>query len=116
MFFWRAVVECLTWDKRAGGSSLTSVTALCPWARHINPSLVNTGSTQEDLSLYNWNIVDWDLKNQIKQTKNFQVVLVFYFLPIHASFHYLVIPNYTVCNLHNKYHIWKSVSRVVTLS
>ena len=35
-----SVVECLTWDRGAAGSSLTSITALCPWARHINPSLV----------------------------------------------------------------------------
>ena len=38
--FGRAVVECLTWDGGAKGSSLTGVTALCPWARHTNPSLV----------------------------------------------------------------------------
>ena len=53
-----SVVECLTRDRGAGGSSLTYVTALCPWARHINPSLISTGSTQEDPSLYNWKIVD----------------------------------------------------------
>ena len=35
-----AVVECLTWDRVSVGSSLTGATALCPWARHINPSLV----------------------------------------------------------------------------
>ena len=35
-----SVVECLTWDWRATGSSLTGGTALCPWARHINPCLV----------------------------------------------------------------------------
>ena len=35
-----SVVECLTQDRGAAGSSLTGVTALCPWARHINPSLV----------------------------------------------------------------------------
>ena len=28
----------------------------------------STGSTQEELSLHNWKIVDWDVKNQIKQT------------------------------------------------
>ena len=33
-------VECLTRDRGAAGSSLTGVTALCPSARHINPSLV----------------------------------------------------------------------------
>ena len=35
-----SVVECLTRDRGAAGLSLTGVTALCPWARHINPSLV----------------------------------------------------------------------------
>ena len=35
-----SVVDCLTWDWGAAGSSLTGVTVLCPWARHINPSLV----------------------------------------------------------------------------
>ena len=34
------MVECLTRDTEAAGSSLTSVTALCFLARHINPSLV----------------------------------------------------------------------------
>ena len=35
-----SVVECLTRDRGAAGSSLTGVTVLCPWARHINPCLV----------------------------------------------------------------------------
>ena len=35
-----SVEECLTQDWGALGSSLTGVSALCPWARHINPSLV----------------------------------------------------------------------------
>ena len=30
-------------------------------------SLLSTGSTQENLSRHNWKIVDWDVKNQIKQ-------------------------------------------------
>ena len=34
-----SVVECLTRDRGAAGSMLTGVTVLCPWARHINPSL-----------------------------------------------------------------------------
>ena len=33
------MVECLTRDGRAAGSSLTGLTVLCPWARDINPSL-----------------------------------------------------------------------------
>ena len=28
-----SVVECLTRDRGAAGSSLTGITALCPWAR-----------------------------------------------------------------------------------
>ena len=32
-------------------------------------SLLSTGSTQEDPSRHNWKIVDWDVKNQIKQNK-----------------------------------------------
>ena len=35
-----SVVECLTRDRGDVGSSLTDVTAVCPWARHINPSIV----------------------------------------------------------------------------
>ena len=35
-----SVVECLTRDHGAEGSSLTGVTVLCPSARHIYPSLV----------------------------------------------------------------------------
>ena len=46
-----SVVECLTWDRGAAGSSLTGVTALCPWASPIQ-------EVQEDPSLYNWKIVD----------------------------------------------------------
>ena len=38
-----AVVECLTRDRTSAGSSLISVTTLCPWARHINPT-VRTGT------------------------------------------------------------------------
>ena len=34
------MVECLTRDRGAAGSSLTGVTALSPWARHIYLSLV----------------------------------------------------------------------------
>ena len=47
-----SVVECLTGDRRAAGSSLTSVTALWSLSKtHL--SQLSTGSTQEDPSLYN---------------------------------------------------------------
>ena len=36
-------------------------------------SLLNTGSTQKGPSWHNWKIVDWDVKNQIKQTKTNRV-------------------------------------------
>ena len=46
-----------------------------PYQRHCAVSLSKThlsflitGSTQEDLSKQNWKIVNWDVKNQIKQT------------------------------------------------
>ena len=35
-----SVVDCLTRDRGAAGSSFAGVSALCPCARHINPSLV----------------------------------------------------------------------------
>ena len=35
-----SVVECLTRDREAAGSSLTGFTVMCPWARHIDASLV----------------------------------------------------------------------------
>ena len=52
-----SVVECLTLDRGAVGSSLTGVTALWSLSKtHL--SKLSTGSTQEDLSLFNWTIVD----------------------------------------------------------
>ena len=47
-----SVVECLTRDRRAVGSSLTGITALCLWARHINPSLelVQPRKTRPDVT------------------------------------------------------------------
>ena len=53
---------------RGRDSSLNSVNALCPCARHIYPSLVLV-STQEDLSLYNWKIVLMGRKES-NQTQN----------------------------------------------
>ena len=35
-----SAVECMTRNRGSAGSSLTCVTALCSWARHISPSLV----------------------------------------------------------------------------
>ena len=47
-----SVVECLTRDREATGSSLTDVTAM--WSfRKTHLSELNTGSTKEDPSLFN---------------------------------------------------------------
>ena len=52
-----SVVECLTPDPGAAGSSLTGVTVLWSLSKtHLTK--LSTGSTQEDLSLFNWKIVD----------------------------------------------------------
>ena len=62
-----SVVECLTRDRGAAGSSLTGITAL--WSLSMTHlSLLGTGSTQEDPSLFNWKIVDGTLR--IKSNKN----------------------------------------------
>ena len=52
-----SVVECLFRDRGASGLNLTGVTVLCPLARTLILAYSN-GSTQEDLSLYIWKIVD----------------------------------------------------------
>ena len=52
-----SVVECLTRDRGAAGSSLTGVTALLSLSKtHL--SKLSTGSTQEDPPLINLKIVD----------------------------------------------------------
>ena len=63
-----SVVECLTRDQRAPGSSLTGVTVLCPSARHIYPCLVLVQPKKTCPSMTK--IVDWDIKNQTKQTQH----------------------------------------------
>ena len=65
-----SVVKCLTCDQGAAGSSLTGGTHLVVSLSKTHLSLLSTGSTQEDPSQHDWKIVDWDVKNQIKQTKN----------------------------------------------
>ena len=51
-----SVVECLTRDRGAAGSSLNGVTALWSLSKtHL--SCLSTGSNQEEPSLFNWKIV-----------------------------------------------------------
>ena len=62
-----SVVECRTLEREVRGSRPTAA-VLCPWARHFTPRkywLI----TQEAMapSLYDWKIVDWDVKPQHNQ-------------------------------------------------
>ena len=69
LFSWARWLSGRVLDSRPRGCGLephTGVTVLCPWARHINPQL-STGSTQEEPSGPNWKIVDWHVKNQMKE-------------------------------------------------
>ena len=49
------------------GSSLTGVTVVCPWARHINPSLVLVQPRKTPPDITEKVFSDWDVKNQINQ-------------------------------------------------
>ena len=60
------MVECLTRDRGATGSSLTGVNCVDSLSKtHL--SLFSNGSTKEDPSQHNRKLVDWDVKNQIKK-------------------------------------------------
>ena len=68
--FGSSVVECLTPDRGAAGSSLTGVTALCPRARHINPSLVLFQPRKTRHFITEKLLMGRKESNQIKQTIN----------------------------------------------
>ena len=51
-----SVVECLTWDWGAAGSSLTGITALWSLSRHIYPSLVPVQPSRMGVYQSNWRI------------------------------------------------------------
>ena len=69
-----SVVECLKQGGGAADSSLTDVTALCPWARTL--ILVCTGSTEEDRSLHNWKLLMGRKESKQKQKKNIDVYIL----------------------------------------
>ena len=67
------MVECRTTEREVWGSKPTSA-VLCPWARHFTPRkywLI----TQEAVapSRHDWQIVDWDVKPQHKQTNKSKI-------------------------------------------
>ena len=51
----------------------------CPYHLH-HLFLLSTCSIQEDPSQHNWKIVDWDVKNQIKQNLNHYAWWAFHFV------------------------------------
>ena len=65
-------VECLTGDRGVAGLSLTGITALCPWARHINPSLVlligrkESNQTNKTKFINTWIEYFWQWSKYIK--------------------------------------------------
>ena len=68
------MVECLTRDRWAVGSSLTGITVLCPLARHNYPclGLVKPRKTRPDITA---KIVDWNVKNQTNKQMIVSTVL-----------------------------------------
>ena len=65
--FWLAMLN--HFENSVAGTSLTNITVLCPWARHIHPCLVlvQPRKTRTDNK---WKNVEWDEKNQINQSVN----------------------------------------------
>ena len=64
------------WLQTEGLRIWVSLALLCCVLEQDSLFLASFGSTQEGLSWHNWKIVDWDVKNQIKQNEN---VFFFYF-------------------------------------
>ena len=88
------MVECLTRDRGAAGSSLIGITVVSLSRTHL--SLLSTGSTQGDPPRNNSKIVEWGVKNHMKQTKTsvkctkyetFAKLHRFHILYIHAVVH-----------------------------
>ena len=70
-----SVVACLTWDRGVAGSSLSGVTALCPWARQVNPCLVLAQYYKTHLDIQcSWKDVDWDIWIKPKKKQKLQTL------------------------------------------
>ena len=69
MWLWQTSVTIASWHRGLRGRVLDSRPRGHRFRRHcvVSLSLVLVGLTQEDLSRHNWKIVDWDVKNQVKQ-------------------------------------------------
>ena len=80
-FFWDTTTPYFLWECSGSISGKVSRPTGCGFEPHQPHcavslskkylSLLSTASTQEDLSRHYWKFVDWDVKNQIKQTHMF---------------------------------------------
>ena len=73
-----SVVECLTRDRGAAGSSLTGVTALWSWARHIYHSLVLVQPRKTCPCLTERLLMGHKESNQTNKTNKIYTVLHFF--------------------------------------
>ena len=65
------VAQCRVLDSRPRGHGFETHWHHCVVSlSKTHLSVLSTCSTQEDPSQHNWKIVDWDVKNQNKQTKS----------------------------------------------
>ena len=65
-----SVDRALDWGSKGASQSHTVSVSLCCFLEHCALFAANDiGSTQKDLSRLDLKIVDWDVKNQIEQTK-----------------------------------------------
>ena len=94
-----SVVECLTRDRRATGSSLTGIIVLCPWARHINPSLVQVQPRKTRPFITERLLMGLVESNQTNKLTVF--------------FKERSVYNLTVCQLQKKMHLKMSSAEVV---
>ena len=83
------------------GSSLNGVTALCPWAGHINISLLLV--QPRNTSLYNWKNCWCDLKNQSNKKKWFIAYRVSH--PFNIYMHV-----YLSVRLNVQYFVWAFIN------
>ena len=60
---------CLTQDRGVAGSNLAGKHCVVTFRKTLYP-LLSTGSTQEDPSQHDWKNVDWDVKDENKQTED----------------------------------------------
>ena len=79
--------------------------------------LLSTGSTQEDPSRHIWKIVDWDVKNQIKQTNLFRKINLSRKFP---NLQYMDGPRFWflshICKSQLKHPWWHPVGLIFILS